>query len=194
MFNENWGTAATSGSAGGTSAGSDTASSGAGYFNAFASITSAVGGVFAANAIADQGKYAREIFQANADFSRLQAEDTIRRGEIDAQKYKKKVKQLLGTQRANLAAQGVDVSGMDSSAYEIQKQTLEYGYQDVQTIRNNAFRAAWGLKFQASQYMAQGQNAELEARAKSTNTLLSSGMQSFEYGVRAYKDYKAGNK
>lgn len=178
----------------GTSTPKESSSSASGYFNAFASITSAVGGIFSARAISEQGKYAREIFQANADFSRLQAQDAIRRGEVDAQKYKKKVKQLLGTQRANLAAQGIDVSGVDSSAYEIQKQTLEYGLQDVQMIRNNAFREAWGLKFQASQYMAQGQNAQLEARAKATNTLLSGGMKSFEYGVAAYKDYKAGKE
>lgn len=161
-------------------------------YNPFMALSTVFGGFLTAGAINNQGSATRDAFAANAEFSKIQAQDAIRRGDISAMKYKTKVRQLLGSQRASMAAQGINVSGQDSSAADIQKQTLEYGYQDVQQIKNNAFREAWGLKFQASQYEAAGQNAQLEAKAKSTNTLISSGLQAAGYGYKTYKDYKAG--
>ncbi len=160
-----------------------------GQANSIAGLASLYGGYAQFRASEAQGSYTKSIYEANAGLARLQAQDSIRRGEVDANKHKKKVKQLLGAQRAQMAANGIDISDIDSSAYLIEKDTLEQGYADVRTIKNNAWREAWGLSFQASQFESQGRFAQMAAKFSGTQSLISGGLQAASYGVKAYKDF-----
>jgi hypothetical protein len=85
-------------------------------------------------------------------------------GDADAERQDLKTAQLMGSQRAALAAQGGDVNA--GSDLDIVGDTARAGKLDELTIRNNAARHAYdfrvqaaGLGSQAGLYSAQASNA-----------------------------------
>lgn len=112
--------------------------------------------------------------QTNSRIAELQAKSAERRGKDEANAYRVKVKQLIGSQRAAMAAQGIDI-GADS-ALEIQEETAILGEQDAMTIKNNAFLEATGYRIQALDYKSQSKYAEIGGKTKARNTLLTGGM------------------
>lgn len=128
-----------------------------------------------ASALESEGNYQRSVADINARFAEMNAEDSIRRGEKDALDLKKQAKRLIGSQRVALAAQGVSLdSGI---SLDLQEDTAAQSAEDVMTIRNNAWREAWGYRTQAAGYQSQGEFAQLSARNKSRNTLVTGGLQ-----------------
>jgi len=137
------------------------------------------------------GKYQQQMSRINSKRAEMQAEDALKRGEVEAARYGNKVNQMVGSQKAALAAQGIDVAS--GSAADIIDQTYAFGVEDVQTIRNNAFREALGYRQQASDYIGQGNLARSGAKAQANQTLIAGGMKSLSYGISAYGDYKKAN-
>ncbi len=128
-----------------------------------------------ASAYESEGNYQKSIANINARFSKLNAQDAIKRGGKEAEQLKKQAKQLIGTQRVNLAAQGIDVES--GSALDVQTDTAELAEIDAMTIRNNAWKEAWGYRVQAMNETFSGKYAQLSAQNKSRNTLLAGGLQ-----------------
>lgn len=157
--------------------------------NSFLSATSAIEGYGQYRASEAQASYTKAIYDANAEIYQIQASETLRKADIEAGKYKKKVKSLLGSQRARMAAQGIDISDVDSSAYDIQEETLKYGYQDVQQIKNNAFREALGLKTQGLLSQVEGRLKASMSRYQGRQSLITGGLKAFQYGTAAYNDF-----
>ncbi len=131
-----------------------------------------------------QGEYQRRAYEMNARIAGEAAEDAILRGDKAAQAHKGKVKSLIGSQRAALAAQGIDVGS--GSALDIQVDSAGLGAMDELTIKNNAWREAYGLRTQAVQSLSQARYAESAASNTSRNTLLTGGLQMMDYYQRGY--------
>jgi hypothetical protein len=131
-----------------------------------------------------QGRYEQQVAEQNATLANMQAEDTLAQGAKAATQHHVQTKGLIGAQRAVLASQGIDAN--TGSALDVQADTAALGALDELTIRNNAWRSAWGYKVQASQYTAQGQFALLSAKNKARNTLLTGGAQIANTGLTAY--------
>lgn len=121
-----------------------------------------------------EGAYQSQQLETNSRIANLQAEDAIFRGNQDATKHDQQIKKLIGAQRAALGAQGIDINS--GSALDVQADTAGQGAIDTQTIRNNAFREAWGYRVQANDYSSQAEFAKLSAANKSKNTILTAGM------------------
>jgi len=144
------------------------------------------------NAIRTQGKYQQQQLETNMRLANIQANDAIARGESAANEQKKKVKQLIGTQRAALAAQGIEVNS--DTALDIQADTAGMGALDVLTIKNNAWREAWGYKVQALDYSGQAVMAGISSKFNATQTLLTGGMniaKDVTGGIYSYESVKA---
>ena len=166
-------------------------SSESGASNSFLGLSSAAQAFGDYRASEAQASYTRAVYDANAELFRMKADEAIRRGDVEAGKYKKKVKSMLGSQRARLAAAGVDISDVDSSAYQIQEETLRYGYADAQQIKNNAFREALGLRTQGALTGIEGRFKAATARYQGRMSLLVGGLKSASYGMSAYKDFRS---
>lgn len=123
----------------------------------------------------EEASYREKIANANADFADAQARRVLEVGEQDAQQYGRKIRQTVGAQRAALAAQGVDV-GVGSAA-EVQAETFEIGARDIETIKNNAFLEAYGLRVQAEQDRQSGRLAVRAAENVARNSLISGGLR-----------------
>lgn len=139
-----------------------------------------------------QGDYQRSISEMNSEFANAQANDATKRGEQSVNDLRQQTRQRVGSQRAALAASGVDVGS--GSAAQLQMDTEMTAIQDARTIRNNAVREAWGFRSQAANMSAQGDFASITARGQSTQTLLNGGMRAAGNFSSAYGAYKDGKK
>jgi hypothetical protein len=139
-----------------------------------------------ASAASAQGQYAKAVDYENARLSDLEAKDATDRGQLDAQRQGLATRQAVGSSRAALAAQGVDVSS--GSAADVQASESASGALDELTIRNNAAREAWGYTVQGVQQRREGDVAAITGdmtasglRAQSWSDLLSGAAQT--YGI-----------
>lgn len=98
-----------------------------------------------------------QIALQNAQMSGWQAEDAIDRGETAAMQVQQRGAQIKGSQRAAMAANGVDLGV--GSALQVITDTDYLTSIDATTVANNAAREAWGYRVQQSQYGAKGANS-----------------------------------
>lgn len=158
-----------------------------------------------------QGEYQRSVSSTNASILDAQANDAIARGDtaaaealragnVSASNIKKDAKKVSGSQRAALSAQGIDVSS--GSASDVLSETQSQAEQDFNrtkyfskldaiTIKNNAWREAWGFKTESANTLFSGNMARSVGDLRSSNTLLTGGLKAFAYGVDAYGSKKS---
>lgn len=130
-----------------------------------------------------QAEFEQQQLKTNQRLASIQSEDAIIRGDKQASDYKKKVKGTSGSQRAALAAQGIDVG--TGSAAEVQIDTAAIGAENTLAIKNNAWREAWGYRMQANEYGSKANFSKIAADASSTSTLLTGGLNALSYGMKA---------
>lgn len=128
-----------------------------------------------ASALGDQGEQQKFLFDINSRLSTMQSDDALRRGDEAAGEVIRKASQVRGSQRAAYAAQGIDVDS--GSAALLQDESDTAGRVDAVTIRNNAWREAWGYKVEAAQASASGQFAKRAADTAATATLITGGLK-----------------
>lgn len=121
-----------------------------------AAVSAGIAG-FSASQQADAQKkalnYQAQVEANNAKIAAWQRSDALQRGEIDAQQAMEKQAQALGSQRAALAANGLDVTD-SGSALDLLASTKFLGEQDVNTIQSNAARQAWGYDIEGMNHQA----------------------------------------
>jgi hypothetical protein len=108
----------------------------------------------------DQAAVTSGIARNNATMAEYAAEDAQRKGEQDAMEVQRRAAALKSAQRVGAAAHGLDL-GYGTPA-DLQDQTDFFAQEDVNTVRNNARKDAWG-------YRAQGQNYRTQASAAQSN-------------------------
>lgn len=125
--------------------------------------SSAIGayGAAASNKIALGGQ--ADIADINARMAESTAQGTLLTGQREEQKSRIATANLKGTQRANLAANGVDLGV--GSARNILTTTDVMGEIDANTIQANAVRSAWGYRAQAANFTNQANGARSAAGA-----------------------------
>ena len=110
-----------------------------------------------------QAKYQAKIATQNAALDRKAAQDAMERGSIEEARQYRKTSQVLGAQRAALAANGLDTTF--GSAADIQTDTETLGWEDAQTIRNNAVREATGFEISASNNVGKAASSRAAGKA-----------------------------
>lgn len=165
---------------------SSTATNFAGYAGA-ASIMQGLGSFGSAfsqaQAQASQAAYQKQQYEFNQKLSQIQADDTVFQGNVAANNEMKAATGVVGTQRADFAASGVDVNSGTASI--VQDNTATMGMLSAINIRNNAFRQALGFKMQA---VSQGTSAGFAAIAGTNNTnqtLLTGGLNAVAGGIQS---------
>src|SRR5690606_8003924 len=138
---------------------------------------STVGSFFGAKSQASNLKSQARIADINARIADLGAESALEQGKGEVARLTLQAGQLRGRQRTALAANGVDLGA--GSAAEIQASADILKDIDVDTIRANASRSAWGHRTQATNSRNQGLMARATASgispfASAASTLLSS--------------------
>lgn len=143
---------------------------------------SLIGTVASAYAQHQAGKANKRLMDYNAQIAEWQAQDAIDRGEVLASRRKQQTNEVIGSQRAHLAGQGVDIN--TGSAGEVQGNARYLGELDRLTIINNAKREAWGFKVQEKDATMRGGIMQQTADMQAASTLLtgSSNLLLASYG------------
>ena len=120
-----------------------------------------------------QGQFEDDVSRYNARQMENQATRTRNVGIDEEMKHREKVAQLTSTQRAQLAASGVDIES--GSALALQEDTATLGEADALRIRSNFADRAASLDDQADITRAQGRAAQTAGQRAFAGSLLSAG-------------------
>jgi hypothetical protein len=123
-----------------------------------------------------QGWKDKATAKENEQLAGFQADDAILRGTIEETRYRREIARTLGAQKAAFGSRNVAVSG---TALDLLGDTAAMGEEEVQTIRNNAAREAWGYRNQANEASRWGANQKRNAYGSAAGTLLTSGAQAY---------------
>lgn len=127
----------------------------------------AVYGAYAQNKAA---KEQQKLSNRNASMLDDQADDALRRGELDVQAVRRRSRALIGRQRAAAASQGIDVDTGSPAA--LQAEAYATSAVDEAQARDNAFDEAWGIKGQASNQRLSGTYARRAGRNQALGQVL----------------------
>lgn len=117
----------------------------------------------------------RRTNEYNAQLYDAQAVDSIARGEEAVGLEQEQARGLIGSQRANIAAQGINLSSDVADA--VQLDTERATARNVRTIKGNAWREAMGYRAQATGARRAGKFAYQGAMLNATGSLLTGAAQ-----------------
>lgn len=126
----------------------------------------AVSAVLAAKNANDTARVNRATAQNNQVIAGVQADDALRRGELNSQDAQRKAAITGGAQRAGFAARGLDLNA--GTPANLLEQTNFFGQVDSNTARFNAKKEAWGYQNNASAFGAQAANSNPGAATASS--------------------------
>lgn len=133
--------------------------------------SSTIGGFFSAQTNKANLNAQAVLDGINARMAESTAQSILYAGQREESNSKLKTAQLKGSQRAAMAANGVDLGG--DSAVNVLTSTDVMGEADANTIHANAVRSAWGYRTQATNM----QNDALMKRAQASS--ISPGTSAF---------------
>ena len=96
-------------------------------------------------------QYEASVARSNAQIAGWQASDAVRNGQIAEENQDLKTGSIMGSQRAALAANGVDLGS--GSANDVLTTTQFMGNRDALQIHDNAMMQAWGYRTQQQNYL-----------------------------------------
>jgi hypothetical protein len=154
------------------------------WLMAAAMVTTAAAGAYAADTQKKAGEYQAQVAEQNANLDEHRANQVATIGAIEEERKRAQVRQMAGTQRANLAAQGIDLQS--GTALDIIDETYTFGEVDALTIRANAMQEAWGYKTSATNERNSGRMAKWSGKRQATGTYLSTAANVASMGYQGY--------
>jgi hypothetical protein len=133
-----------------------------------------------------QGDYQKQMGDLNATLSDRASEEALQRGEKSSNRAIVQGRKSGDAARVASAASGVNPD--TGSAADIVSENQDMGLKDALTIKNNAFREAWGYKVEAANSRSRGNFAADAGANEAGNTLLTGALRASSYGVKAYGD------
>lgn len=128
-----------------------------------------------ADAIKRQSEFMARQEEFNAQLIQVQKQDIDKIATRDVDRRYQELRQVIGSQKATMAAQGIEVEGEIGAALEADERL--FVQQDVQTIKNNAWREAMGLEIKSRELSAQATMTRLGGQEKARQTMVTGGLQ-----------------
>jgi hypothetical protein len=147
-----------------------------------------MGTIQQANAAADAQRYNAKVAEMNATLSDRRAKDAVARGAQEEQRKRMQVAQLKGSQRAAMAANGVDLSF--GSPLDTLVDTAVLGELDALNIRSNSYRESYDHQVDAVNQRAGATLANHNAASAQTGGYLDAFGTILTGGGKAYRDYR----
>ena len=148
--------------------------------------TAQVYGAFSeGQALRRQGRLESLQNKFNSRMAEYAAEDAVARGEKSAAGVRQAGRQVQGAQRAAYASQGVLVDA--GTAKDVQESTRELTEADVNTVKNNAWREAFGYQVKASDLRLASSYARYSSKEEARNTILTGSFQGLATGVSGFR-------
>lgn len=122
----------------------------------------AYGQIEQGNAAYEAAQYQAQVERNNAISERNKAIQERQKGEQEATQKRREVARIIGQQRANVGASGVEMTG---SPLDVLEDTALQGALDVAMIRHNAEIRARDREFSAQNFDAQSELTMMSGRA-----------------------------
>lgn len=126
-----------------------------------ATAVAAAGAGFSAYMGVQQANYQKKVASANAKMESARAADELQKGQEDRRQLMRKYGALAGSQRASMAANGIDI-GFGSAADQLGDTEMLYREDTANAIKNNA-AAVKGIDISAANYTSQARAAGMAA-------------------------------
>lgn len=139
----------------------------------------------AANASA---KYNAQVADMNAKISERQARDAVERGAMEEQQQRMKTSQIIGKQKAAMAANGVDLKF--GSPLDTLVDTATMGELDALTIRANTYREERDIRQQGLNSQSQAGLLRAEGRSAQSGGFMNAFGTVLGGGADALSNYK----
>jgi hypothetical protein len=117
--------------------------------------------------------YQAQVDNNNATLADYKAETVARIGSIQEDRQRAKVRQMIGTQRAALAGNGLDLS--EGTPLDLVTETAATGTEDALNIRYNAMREAWGYRQEATDLRSSAKFKKVSGINQANATYLTTG-------------------
>lgn len=158
---------------------------------AIAAVASAASAAYGSYAAGQQAEAAEKVGQRNARIAEIAERDALARSEIDSSRVMDKGYRMISRAKVVAAANGLDLS---SEGFADTVGGIAQGAAtDVETIKNNAARQAWGLRNQGDASLYEGQIASSRARGQQVESILGGVGSAASLGAQAFS-LKGGGK
>ena len=141
-----------------------------------------------AGAIEQQGKFQAIQNRRNAEIADMKKSEILAKSDNEQNQMAGEVNQMLGANIAKMAAMGIDVDG--GLVNSVIEDTLNTGREDIDTIRDNARREAWGMEVEASNMRGNANMATNRASAQAESARATGGLNAINAGMQAYGKYQ----
>ena len=150
-------------------------------------IMGGIGAIQQGNAQAAAADYNAKVADMNAKIAERQSRDAVERGAMEEQQQRMKTAQIIGQQKAAMAANGVDIKF--GSPLETLVDTATMGELDALTIRSNTYREERDIRQQGLNYEGQAGMLRSEARSARTGGFLNAFGTLLGGASQAYSNY-----
>lgn len=120
----------------------------------------------------------------NANLLEFKKKDLKKIEKSDIQRREDQVNQMLGGQKLSLAAQGIDVDSEVAGVIEDEERRI--GREDVQAIKNNAWREAQGLELEQFNLRSNARSTRLTGVSRANSTITTGGLNSANQALAGY--------
>lgn len=161
------------------------------YSQGISSVAGLAANLFASRSLLAQGRYERGVARENAELNELYARLAVKGGEAAARERSRDGKALVGRQRSATAGQGLVVG--EGTALALEMDAAADTAEDMQAIRTDARRQAFGYKMQAVNDRAAADGAMISARSAAGQNAITGGLQlgrDLLYGAAIYERYR----
>ena len=135
------------------------------------------------------GKAQAKVYEQQANVDRMAAVDAQAQGDRETERMLWRTRQALGSQRAAIAANGLDASF--GTPNELLGETAYFGAMELADTRLNAARQAWGHQVSATNAGNKADYSRWAGKTQAGTTLLSS---LFQAGSMASGSFGGGGK
>jgi len=133
-----------------------------------------------------ESEFAARQLEFNAELIGMQKKDIAKESGKSQDRRHKQTSQNIGAQKAALAAQGIS---LDSEVVGLlEDQERQFGLEDVQTIKNNAWRETMGIEIEQDDLRNQARSTRLSGKETARQTLVSGGLQGLSQGAGGFSD------
>lgn len=158
---------------------------------AAAAVVSAGGQIYSGMAAKAQGKYEQAVANQNADLEKRAQRDAIDRAETEQIRHYRRLAQSLGAARVRNAGAGLDI-GFGSAA-SLEEDIGLMGWEDSETLAQNASREVMGYDISAANYINEGKAARARGKAAMTSSIIGAGGTLLS-AASSFAKANAGNK
>lgn len=151
--------------------------------------TQGLGGLMQAMGTFSNARTDKRAAQSNATYAEYQAEDAKHRGDLALQQVRRNTSQVKGSQRAGLAAKGLDIT--EGSPLALLTDTDYFGAVDENIVKENTAREVQGFRTAGSNYAAEakGINPWLAAGASGLATAGTVADRWYQYKTSGIKPF-----